>query len=161
MKITEQERRDVKKLLKLLAKRNGERINNTLYAKIASFMGISEDRVEMIAHIADVQVIGEYSNNSDGEELNIWDSIPSEIFTEQSLDELCSFSETMQLIEKAYEELQERQRPIVSDMLTMKLGVELTEHIKILNEFTFINMEMLKTISDTGVVPTQRNIAEK
>ncbi len=161
VKITEQERRDVKKLLKLLAKRNVEHINNTLYSQIAAFMGISAERVEMIAQIADVQVIGEYSNNSDGEEMNIWDSIPSDVFTEKSLDNQCSFTETMQLVEKSYEELQERQRPIVSDVLTIKLGVELVDHINALTEFAFINKEMIKEILDTGVVPTQRNIAEK
>lgn len=161
VKITEQEKREVKKLLKLLSKRNSDRVNNALYAEIAIFMDISEERVAEIARIAGIQIIGEYSNNLDGEELSIWDSIASDVFTERSSDEQCSFVETMQIIENAFAELQERQQPIVSDMLTIKLGMDFNEQSKVIKDFSFMNKEMMREISNTGIVPTQRNIAEK
>lgn len=161
VKITEQEKREVKKLLKLLSKRNSDRVNNALYAEIAIFMDISEERVAEIARIAGIQIIGEYSNNLDGEELSIWDSIASDVFTERSSDEQCSFVETMQIIENAFAELQERQQPIVSDMLTIKLGMDFIEQSKVIKDFSFMNKEMMREISNTGIVPTQRNIAEK
>lgn len=161
VKITEQEKREAKKLLKLLSKRNSDRVNNALYAEIAIFMDISEERVAEIARIAGIQIIGEYSNNLEGEELSIWDSIASDVFTEGSSDEQCSFVETMQIIENVFAELQDRQQPIVSDMLTIKLGMDFIEQSKVIKDFSFINNEMMREISDTGIVPTQRNIAEK
>ena len=67
----------------------------------------------------------------------------------------------LEKIEMAYKGLQERQKKIVSDVITTKI-CDTIEDINIAVEhFDFINVEIFENYKKTRRVPTQRDIAEK
>ena len=67
----------------------------------------------------------------------------------------------LEKIEMAFNGLQERQKKIVSDVITAKI-CDTIEDIHIATEhFDFINIEIFEEYKKTRRVPTQRDIAEK
>lgn len=161
VKISEQEKRDVKKFLMLLSKKGSNLSDQEVIKQISILMDIAEEKVAMIAKLSATVVVGEYTNNMEGEEVSILDQIASEILTDQNIEKQESLLDLMSLIDEIFTNLQERQRPIVSDLLTAKIGIEIMDWFDEISRFSFVNDEMLINIRETGVVPTQREIADK
>ena len=61
-------------------------------------------------------------------------------------------------IGKVFADIQERQRPLVADLLTIKICSSL---VNIPEVDTFINWDIVNEWKKTGTIPTQRDIAQK
>lgn len=61
-------------------------------------------------------------------------------------------------IEKVFNSLQDRQKSLISDILTIKLWLDLDETDE---KYSFINKDVIKEWKKSGVLPTQREIAGK
>lgn len=66
--------------------------------------------------------------------------------------------ELLDKIEKTFNSLQKRQKPIVSDIMTTKLWLDLEEIEK---KYSFISKDAIEEWKKSGVLPTQREIAGK
>ena len=66
--------------------------------------------------------------------------------------------ELLDKIEKTFNSLQKRQKPIVSDIMTTKLWLDLEEIEK---KYSFISKDAIEEWKKSGVLPTQREIAKK
>ena len=91
-------------------------------------MEIPVDKVELLAQIDSTSVAGETTVNEDDEEISIWDQVSDGTSIEQQFEMADSVSDLLQIIEKAFDALQERQKAIVSDMITIrKMDAPITE----------------------------------
>lgn len=161
LKLSEQERRDVKKYMRLIGRCNPELTNQKKYEKIAELMDISVETVIAIANTSETVVVGEYTSNADGEEVGAFDLLSDDFLIESYFESLASLSDMLDEIEKHFNSLQERQKPIVADMLTCKIGDEIFEIEKLSKQYSFISDEVRGQIKSTGKIPTQREIADK
>ena len=161
MKITEQDKRNIKKYMRFLSRNSQFCTEEEKFEKIADLMNLSIEEVRNVAESSETQVIGEYTHNADGEEISTIEQMTSDFSIENYFDNLASMVEVLDSIENVYLDLQERQKPIVSDMLTCKIGLDIYEIEKISKYFTFISEEVGTIIKQTGKVPSQREIAEK
>ena len=161
MKLSEQEKRSVKKYMKWISKRNPEMSDKEKYEEIAELMELPVEKVIQIAMAAGTKVVGEFSSNSEGEEISTFEQVSDSFSVESYFENLASLEEILDKVEYAYNEIQERQKAIVSDLLTVKIGTDILEIEKIHKKYSFISEDIRNLIIRTGNVPTQRDLAEK
>ena len=161
MKLSEQDKRNIKKYMRILSRKEEYKDDDTKYKKIAELMGITVDEVIWIAGAAEIKVIGSVTSNSEGEEISLIDNKADDFIMEDYFDNLATMVETLDKIELVFNGLQDRQKAIVSDMITIKIGLDICEIEKISKNYSFLSKEVTKIIKDTGKIPTQRDIAEK
>lgn len=161
MKLSELDKRMIKKYMRLLSKMGRFEDDDEKYAKIAELMEISVEEVQQAAVAAEVTVAGGVTYNTEGEEASVFDNTADEFIIEEYFESLASMAAILDKIEIVYCGLQERQKPIVSDMLTIKIGLDIYEIEKISKEYSFISRDVAQQIKRTGIIPAQRDIAEK
>ena len=161
IKLSEQEKRNVKKYMYLFSKCNPQMPDEKKYAKIAAVMELSIKKIRFIAETTETKVTSEYSSNTEGEEESAFAQIPADFSVEEYFSNLSSLKEMLDSVEEAYVQLQKRQKPIISDLLTIKIGMDIFEIEKISDAYSFLSKEVRQQILQTGTVPTQREIAEK
>ena len=161
MKLSEQEKRSIKKYMRLLSRNGQFTYEEDKFAKIAELMEISIDEVRKVAESAETQVVGEFTYNSEGDEVSALDQKADDFSIESYFENLASLVEILDRIEKVFSGLQGRQKPIVSDMLTIKIGLDIYEIEKKSKEYSFISKDVGTIIKKTGSIPSQRDIADK
>lgn len=161
MKLSGQERRDIKKYMRIVSRCNPNMTQEERLIKVSELMELPLERIKQISETADTRIVSEVAHNSEGEEVSLFDQVEEEFSTETYFDNLASLTELLDQVEAAYSKVQERQKPIISDMLTIKIGLDIWEIEKLAKKYEFISSEISENIKHTGNVPTQRDIAEK
>lgn len=161
MKITEEDKRNIRKYLLLAESLETSASNQEIYAKISEAMNLPVDKVRKIAQMKDIYVTGDSKINADGEEIEIWEQVPDGTSFEKQLESADSAEDFFAKIEKAFSSLQDRQKSIVSDMITIKIWLVLLDRQSTKKKYTFISDDVVQECLATGTVPTQRSIAQK
>ena len=124
-------------------------------------MNVPVEKVRLISEMSDLFVSSNTATNSDGESIDIWEMVSDNADIEQQFEEADSVDDLLNKIEDAFNSLQDRQKPIISDMITIKIWPVLSENMRENHYFHFISSEIVKTYSECKSVPSQRQIAEK
>lgn len=161
MKLSDQERRDIKKYMRIVSRCNPNMTQEERLIKVSELMELPLERIKQLSETADTRIVSEVAHNSEGEEVSLFDQVEEEFSTETYFDNLASLTELLDQVEAAYSKAQERQKPIISDMLTIRIGLDIWEIEKLAKKYEFISFEISESIKHTGNVPTQRDIAEK
>lgn len=161
LKFTCQEERNIKKYFDYFNKKKSSVPGEEDYAKIAEFMGISVEEVRRLSEVAKVTVTGEYVYNSEGEEVSVLDSIDIGTSIEDVFSQEESLAGILGKIDEVFNNLQERQKPLLSDLLTVMILNNVCDDDSIPGDYSFINRELQAEIIKTGKNPTQRDIANK
>lgn len=157
--VTETDYRDMRVYLRYL-ERAGVNADELFFdERLAELTGLSLERIRELAKIHDMSVSGDVFADSDGEEYSLWDTVqggdnPAEIIeSQQTVEKL------LNLVDRTYCTLQQRQRAIVSDMITIRLCSYLLAVP--VEQYSFISREVMDEYVRHGCVPTQRDIAAK
>lgn len=161
MKITDEDKRNIRKYLLLAEALETSASNQEIYAKVSEAMDLPIDKVQLIAQMKDIYVSGGSKINADGAEINVWEQIPDGTSFEKQLESADSAEELFVKIEEAFTSLQDRQKPIVSDMITISIYSVFLDKEGTKKKYTFISDDVLKECFSFGTVPTQRSIAQK
>ena len=159
LRITEEDRRAVKKYVKLAEQFGMNTSSEAMYKKLSEAMELPLERIIELAKLSDITVIGDSYSSDDGDEQSLWDQLPGKedvslnIETEEELDAV------LNKIETAFCSLQERQKPIVSDVITIKICSFLTDETA--ERFSFISEAVIEEWNKSRSLPTQREIAKK
>ena len=159
LRITEEDRRAVRKYIKLAQQMRMDCRADQLFEQLSMAMNLPVERIIELAQLNSVTVGSDSYIGDDGEEQSLWDKIQGSENVSQSIETAENIEELLRRLEREYESLQQRQKPIVSDMITAKICTFLTEAEA--GKFTFISESVLERYRKNGIVPTQRNIAQK
>ncbi|OUQ61829.1 hypothetical protein B5E56_00710 [Flavonifractor sp. An112] len=159
LKVTEEEKRAVSKYIRLATNIDAGISDETLYLKLAAAMEIPVEKVRKLAQMAIVQISSDTYVNEAGEIRIIWDQLAGNISAEASIYEKETIKEILFAINQVFQGLQQRQKPIISDMITIKLCDQLSETQS--SQYSFVSKEIMDAWTTTGVLPTQREIAKK
>lgn len=164
IKISSEEKRAIVNYIRYkekICKINDSLSDEDMYVSIAEAMGKPVEEIRYIAEMEKVSFVGsDKSENGEDEKTIIFDEIADNKNVETELLSSENVKEIMRAIDEAYDELQERQKPIISDLLTIRLCVEI-ENIDMVTSFRFINMEIYSLFINSGDLPTQKSVAEK
>lgn len=161
IRVTEEEKRTVKRFIKFFSQVAPEACTSDRYRFIADAMQITVLEVEKIAELASLQVTDEIQVNSDGEEISIYDMHSDGKLIEEALIQSDKVGEILSQLESCYNSLQERQKPIIADLITSKLCEIVFEEQIPLAQYSFFNAEIWAAYLSSGTVPSQRDIAQK
>lgn len=154
LKVSEEEKRAIKRLARF--KQRG--IERDDVQKEATEAGLLKGDVDMGFLSIETLFISETDAEDGSEELSRLCKLQGQeadplkqILEKQAADNI------LRKIDAEFQDLQERQKPIISDLLTIKI----CSVCKDCYSYSFINMEMVNNWEKTGDFPTQRDIACK
>lgn len=159
IRITEEEKRNIRKYLKIVERNETACTETELYKRISEAMQLPYEKVRLIAEMSNIRVFGDTKPNADGEDLGVWDQISDGKSFEKELEEAESIEEVLIQIETAFIGLQNRQKPIVSDMITARIWSLLSTHQG--DQYSFVSPVIIEECLRTGQAPSQRTIAAK
>lgn len=160
IKITDEERRGIQKYMKLAERLGSSCSRRELYEKIATAMDIPAEKVQLLAELSEIRVVGATTTNEDDEEIDLWEQIADGTSIEDDMEMADSVADLLDKIERTFCGLQARQKPIISDMITAKVLPLIPRDIGF-QRYNFISIEVISVFDDRGSCPTQREIAEK
>ena len=150
MKIQEEDRRNIRKYLKLMERMDPTLSQAAACKRIAEAMGLTEQEVREIAEMADTTVSGDTESGE-----GISDSL------EKRMLDMDAVRELLQSIERVFSGLQARQKPLMSELLTVRIWPALPEDCRDVKVFSFLSADVIEAYRRTGRLPTQRDIAAK
>lgn len=157
--IAEEDRRAVRKYIKLAQQMRIDCSLDQLYKKLSLAMDLPVERIIELAQLNSVTVGNDSYIGDDGEEQSLWDQIQGDEDVSRGIETAENIEELFLRLEREYESLQQRQKPIVSDMITAKICSFLMEAET--GRYTFVSDSVLERYRIDGTVPTQRDIAQK
>ena len=161
MKISEDDRRNVVRYVQFINSVGTNLDIMEIIHRLSDAIGISVEDIERIAAIEKTTVTSDIAVDSEGNEFCLWDQLESE---DSSFDELDGAEEVSALadeIEAVFSQLQERQKPIMSELLTARLCRQFPYQVLKQWRCCFLNDEIIETFHITGTIPSQKNIADK
>lgn len=159
LRITEEDRRAVHKYIRLVDKIGMDCSTNERYRRLSEAMELPVERILELARLSNVNVGGDSYTSNDGDEQSLWDQIPGAESVSRNIETFGAIETILSRIETVYESLQNRQKPIVSDMITIKICSFLTDTR--MRGFPFVSSSVMDEWIEYGTVPTQRDIAKK
>lgn len=163
VKITEEDKRNIRKYLKLARSFEKRTSCEELLETIADAMNLPLNTVVEIAKMSSFTIACNVLEKNEAEVSNRLAQIPDP-HTHLSVDLLVSsegIGELLDKIEEAFLKLQTRQRPIISDAITVRIAEEIIGIGRAPDRYSFINQKIMKKYKDCSILPTQRDVADK
>lgn len=159
LRITEGDRRAVKKYVRLAEQFGINTLSEEMYKKLSDIMELPLERIIELAKLSGITVCGDSYTGDDGDEQSLWDQLPGEEDIGLNIETAEEIEAILNRIEAAFCSLQARQKTIVSDMITIKICSFLTGESA--ERFSFVSKSVIEEWKKSRSLPTQREIAEK
>lgn len=163
MTVSEQDNRLIKRMLSYVQSKGYDLNDTATQEHIASQFNLPIDQVRLCVAQSQIHVIDETISNSKGEQSNVFDTIAStQPNAEQVLESNERQLEIIRSVDVVFQTCQERQKPMLSRLLTARLIPEMDLNEYIISELeglAFIDMLLLKQYIATGQMPSAKEIA--
>lgn len=160
VKITESEKRAIKKYLRYEASLGKDLSRRELCEAIAEILDQPIEVVAEIAELVEYRMVDNEIMDDDGGRTSLFDQLSDGHLVEENLLTSARVEEILTVVETAFLSLQQRQMPIISDMMTLRLASTIVETGVDTSSYSFISKEVLSQYSKDQL-PSQRTIAEK
>lgn len=160
VKITESEKRAIKKYLRYEASLGKDLSRRELCEAIAEIFDQPIEVVSEIAELVEYRMVDNEIMDDDGGRTSLFDQLSDGDLVEENLLTSARVEEILTDVESAFLSLQQRQMPIISDMMTIRLASTIVEVGVDASSYSFISEEVLRQYSKNQL-PSQRTIAEK
>ena len=162
--IPEQDQRIIRKILKMAESQGTYDFDDNFICKISEVTGINEKQVkEYIVSYQNSFVVNDTYTNDDGEEGSLFDYIPATDGADNELLEIESATELLEKIDIIFSKRQERQKPLLSKLLTAKIIKQLIDYpdlFVVAKKTAFFNNEIYEQTLKHGNPPTAKEIGE-
>lgn len=160
VKITESEKRAIKKYLRYEASLGKDLSRRELCEAIAEILDQPVEVVAEIAELVEYRMVDNEIMDDDGGRTSLFDQLSDGHLVEENLLTSARVEEILTVVESAFLSLQQRQMPIISDMMTIRLASTIAETGVDTSSYSFISEVVLSQYSKNQL-PSQRTIAEK
>lgn len=160
MHIADDDERNLRKLCRYLEQKGIDHPDEAQIKTIAEFLDMPVNKViDLLRMNQDTVIVSEYTNNDDGEEISVFDTIAADCEDEPNGN--ISIEDLLCRIETQYEELQERTKPLVSAALTVRMCSIICQSKIEVKKYRFIDESIVKEYITKRNLPTQRDIANR
>ena len=159
--ITEEDKRNIRRYKKYLQSTGEHQSHEFTCAQIAEALSLPKEVVETVVEMTNINVGSTYQQNSDGEEYDVLDQLSDSSCIESKLETQESIEEILVSLDQGFLSLQDRQQPILSDLLTSRLLPVIEELDVDVQSFAFINVDIYTQYQSGIALPSQREIAQK
>lgn len=162
--IPEQEQRIINKFIKLAEAQGVYDLSGDLVNNISEATGINKERVyECISLYQNSFVVDDICKDEDGNECSLFDYISSDKLTDDAVVELDAAKEVLDRIDNVFQKRQQRQKPLLSKLITAKISEQLQSEETLLSiaaKMSFFDKEVYEVVLEKGSPPTAREIGE-
>lgn len=154
----------VRKVISLANSKNLDVHDSAVQQKIAIALSISADRVvELIRLNDDAVAVSATLTNDDGDEVELFDLQADKVdMPDKAIISKDGLQELVKQIDAVFQTVQERQKKLLSLLLTIELVKALDYDFKaivnLLQIYTFFNKEILDWYDKNGDIPTAKQI---
>lgn len=163
--IPEQEQRIINKFIKLAETQGVYGLSDDIIDKISEATCINQERIrECISLYQRSFVVEDTYTDDEGNKSSIFDYIASDKLTDDFIIELDTAKEFLEKVDEVFQERQERQKPLLSKLITAKISQLLQSDGKLLaivNKMNFFDSDVFETSITRGSPPTAKEIGEK
>lgn len=159
IRLAEEDRRAVQTYIRLADQLGLDCDSESMYKKLSEAMELPVERVIELAQLNSLTVCGDRYTSEDGNQQSLWAQLPGNASASQRMATAEEIEAILERVETVFSALQTRQRPIVSDMITIRICSFLSETRT--GRFSFVSASVMGQWIQHGTVPTQRNIAKK
>lgn len=166
IKLSTYDEQMVRKVISLANSKNLDIHDSAVQAKIAIALGISADRIAELILINDNAVaVSATVTNDDGDEVELFDLRADKADTpENAIIMREGIKELVVQIDRVFQTVQERQKHLLSLLLTAEIVKALDHDIKatvnLLQGYAFFNKEFTVWYENHGDIPTAKQIGE-
>ena len=161
MHVADEDERNLQKLCRYMHSKGIEQPDAEQLQVMTAVLDMSEERIlDLLALKRETVVVPEYTSNDDGEEISLFDTIASDDGIDTVGDTDAAY-ELLLRIDAQYQQLQERSKPVVSEIMTLRVCKTIVNCGLNITAYSFVNGDMIKEYIMTGKLPTQREIAKK
>ena len=160
--VPEEEDRNIRQLLKFLRTKGITDPTEEQLRRLADAQGVSLDTLRAaVQTMRETSVVSDVYCGENGEEMSLFDTVVAdgEIGDELLGREACA--SVLSNVEAAFLACQDRQKPLLSVMLTAKIAAVVCQHEIPVSDFTFVDKQLLAEYIQTGTIPTQRGVAAR
>ncbi len=161
---TEDEERNFRKYMKLA---QGMGINTDSLEfdeRVAEAMGITVDEVNELRNMINAKPASGNYVNEDGEEFSLIEQIDSGKYVDEAIIEYDAAQEFLDLLELTYDQLQERQKPMIAMLITTKIALLVNEDVRLVEHFkqkSYYDENIFYQSLERGEQIQAKEIAEK
>lgn len=166
IRLTTYDEQMISKVVSFARSKNLDIYDCTVQEKIALVFGIKSERVAELICINDSAVaVSATVTNDDGDEIELFDLKADKADSaEQKIISSESFNELIILIDTVFRTVQERQKKLLSLLLTTEvvksLEYDIEKSVDLLNERELFNVKIIDWCKAYGDVPTAKQIGE-
>ena len=160
IKISKSDDQRIRKLIKFVESKGDDINDSKTQEKMAKYLGVSLQKITMYIEMSSISVSSDIITDNDGEENSIFDLFSDKSSVANETEEKEELLDTLRLIDEEFKNCQERQKSILSSLLTIKMlpdlpGYVLNNHSK----YSFINITMLESFLSGEELPSAKQIA--
>lgn len=161
------EERMIRRVVSLAKSKNLDIYDSAVQSKIGLVLGICAGEVANLIRINDNAVaVASTVKNDDGDEVELFDLQADKADTpEEAIVLKDGLKELIAQIDKVFQTVQERQKKLLSLLLTAEivkaLEYDVKEAERVLDGYSFCNMEIIDWHNKYGDIPTAKQIAEQ
>lgn len=154
----------ISKVLAFAKSKNLDIYDSAIQAKIGLALGIRAEELENLIQINDNAIaVASTVTNDDGDEVELFDLQADKVdMPDKAIISKDGLQELVKLIDAVFQTVQERQKKLLSLLLTIELVKALDYDFKaivnLLQIYTFFNKEILDWYDKNGDVPTAKQI---
>ena len=124
---TEEDERNFRKYMRLAQNMGIDTESQEFDEKVAEAMGITVDEVNNLRGMVNCRPTSGKNVNEEGEEYSLIDQLDSGNYTDSRILQLDTAKEFLDLIELTYDQLQDRQKPMLAMLITSKIALLTSE----------------------------------
>lgn len=166
IKLSAYDERMVRKVISLANSKNLDVHDSAVQQKIAIALSISADRVvELIRLNDDAVAVSATLTNDNGDEVELFDLQADKVdMPDKAIISKDGLQELVKQIDAVFQTVQERQKKLLSLLLTIELvkalDYDIKETKKLLDGYAFFNTQMTEWYETHGDIPTAKRIGE-
>lgn len=161
IKISEDDRRSVVRYIRLINSMETNLSLQEVFQRLSDSMGLPIKDIERIALIEGITISSDIVMDIDGNEFCVWDQIESGSDFSSEIEGAEAVSNWLNEVDSVFIQLQERQKPVVSDLLTIKLCGHIPYSVLNRRRYGFLNRSIVEAWHLSHELPSQKEIAEK
>ena len=138
--------------------------SNDFFAFVSDSTGWDIEECYQVSEMVHGKMVSEHRQGDDGEDISLFDTIADTNTADKDIEERDAVVVRLTQIEEVFIALQDRQKPLISSLMTARLLGEMGEYILSqeipIGQYSFFDVNIVRSYIRFGTLPSQKDIAQ-
>lgn len=164
IRFTEKQSRNYRKYMKLAQSMGKDIHSEEFNQRVAEAMGLTIDELYDLKQMSDFKPVNGTIMTTEGEEFSLIDQLESSVYVDTEMIDTEKAIEFLEVIQIVFEDLQDRQKPMMSKMITSRIALLVMEDPLLLNtlqKMPFFDKDMYVECISRGTAVEAKEISRE